>query len=172
MGRVIQFDQFALIRKEMEQRIRLVLDTKRRVRISRKFAFSAEVEVELEFIFEHLKGLCRHCGLLQHELGACDKGLLNESVKAKEAPPIQALVGLSLCAPTIFSSRSSSALTLQNSAHSSSGVHSFSTVKVVMWIVCLALIKLDQVCLLRVYYEIFVIQKKVFSLFWVSLLLP
>lgn len=41
-----------------------MLDTRRRVRISRQFAFSAEVEVDLEFIFEPLKGLCRDCGLL------------------------------------------------------------------------------------------------------------
>lgn len=83
--------------------------------------------MDLEFTFERLKGFCRDCGLLEHDLGDCDKGLRNKLVKAKEVPPTQALASLSLCAPTIFSGRSSSALTLQNSARSSGGVHSSPT---------------------------------------------
>lgn len=125
MGRVIRFDQFALTRKETEQRIRLVLDTRRRVRISKQFAFSVAVEVDLEFTFALLKDFCRDCGLLEYDLGDCDKGLLNESVKAKEAPHTQTLAGLSLCAPTIFSGQTSSADVLSSSIAKSSHVYGF-----------------------------------------------
>ena len=50
VGRVLRFDKLALHQKEVEQRIRLVLDTKRRIRTARQFSFSAEVEVDLVLV--------------------------------------------------------------------------------------------------------------------------
>lgn len=79
VGRVLTFDQLAL-QREVEQRIRLVLDTRRRVRTARQLSFSAMMEVDLIFEFERLKGFCHDCGLLEHALGDCDKLLLQESV--------------------------------------------------------------------------------------------
>ncbi|XP_024199906.1 uncharacterized protein LOC112203121 [Rosa chinensis] len=67
VGQVIKFDQSALRRREEEQRIRLVLDTRRRVRTWMLFEFSSLVQPEINLIYEKVKGFCRDCGFFEHD---------------------------------------------------------------------------------------------------------
>ncbi|XP_062014687.1 uncharacterized protein LOC133731270 [Rosa rugosa] len=72
IGQVIRLDQTALRRREEEQRIRMMLDTRRPIRSWMMFEFSSTVELEITLIYEKVKGLCRDCGLFEHDVMGCD----------------------------------------------------------------------------------------------------
>ncbi|XP_024163966.1 uncharacterized protein LOC112170932 [Rosa chinensis] len=78
IGQVIRFDQTALRRREEEQRIQVTLDTRSRIRTWMLFEFSSTVELEIILIFEKVKGLCRDCGLFEHDVMGCDGFLEKE----------------------------------------------------------------------------------------------
>ncbi|XP_024195636.1 uncharacterized protein LOC112198752 [Rosa chinensis] len=79
LGRVIQLDQTALHRKEKEQRVKLVLDVRRRVRVWKLFEFSlVVVTVELFFTYEKVRGFCLNCGFFEHGEAGCDVLLTRE----------------------------------------------------------------------------------------------
>ncbi|XP_024175430.1 uncharacterized protein LOC112181225 [Rosa chinensis] len=78
IGQVIRFDQSALRCKEEEQRIRLILDTHRRVCTWMLFEFSPTVEPEITLLYEKVKGFCRDCGLFEQDALGCDGFLMKE----------------------------------------------------------------------------------------------
>lgn len=51
--------------------------------------------VDLEFVFEWIKGFCKDCGLLEHDVRSCDRLLVKEAAE-RLVPPTVGLAGLSL----------------------------------------------------------------------------
>jgi hypothetical protein len=66
----------ALKRRGVVQRIRVVHDMRRRIRMRRSCLFSPEVSVDLELKYERCFGICVACGFFLHGLEGCDKVLL------------------------------------------------------------------------------------------------
>ncbi|XP_024200313.1 uncharacterized protein LOC112203606 [Rosa chinensis] len=64
IGRVLRLDTVALKRKDVEQRIRMVIDTKRRFRVFRSFSFSSSVEVDVTIQYEKVQGFVVIMGCL------------------------------------------------------------------------------------------------------------
>ncbi|KAM5564516.1 hypothetical protein ABKV19_018876 [Rosa sericea] len=96
IGQVIRFDQTALRCKEEEQRIRLTLDTCRRVRTWMLFEFSSTIEPEITLIYEKVKGFCRDCGLFDHDAMGCDGFLVKEKEELLRRPLAATMAGMSL----------------------------------------------------------------------------
>ncbi|KAK9928264.1 hypothetical protein M0R45_025410 [Rubus argutus] len=65
-----------LRRREAIQRIRVSIDTRRRIRLKRTFIFSSTVSVDLNLTYEKCHGICRSCGFLLHGPEGCDQTLL------------------------------------------------------------------------------------------------
>lgn len=77
LGRVLRFDQVALRQREAIQRIRVLHDMRRRIRLHRTFQFSPVVSVDVELKYEKCHGLCSACGFFLHAAEGCDKALLD-----------------------------------------------------------------------------------------------
>jgi hypothetical protein len=72
----IQLDQGALWRCEAVQKIRVSIDTCRRIRMKMTFLFSLTVSVDLDLNYEKCHGIYIACGFFLHGFEGCDKTLL------------------------------------------------------------------------------------------------
>ncbi|PRQ31132.1 hypothetical protein RchiOBHm_Chr5g0032121 [Rosa chinensis] len=95
-GEVVKFDQVAMRRNDAEQRIQLVIDTRRCFRFYRKFSFSPVVAVDLAFVYEKVKGLCKSCGLFVHDVEGCDLLFVKEQEALPDGIPVGEMADLSI----------------------------------------------------------------------------
>lgn len=69
------------------QRIRVLHDSHRRIRVKRTFCFSAVVSADVELKYEKCFGICSACGFFVHGSDGCDKALLvSEKAQVSSAP--------------------------------------------------------------------------------------
>ena len=69
------------------QRIKLDIDVRQRVRSWLLFDFSPTVSVEINLVYERVRGFCRACRRFVHEASGCDQFLVKEKAVLLNSNP-------------------------------------------------------------------------------------